>query len=382
MDIYMLLSSGESVVIKREKNGDIVLNYSSGIKRCIAHDFSDDFDAVCDTNGAIHFFGVNSSGYLCHICAQGESLHTNAILGSRGNGNKICSVRVLRINSKLHLFYCLCGKERLLVHHVTELGDYGIEPSVIDRIGKKCVYDVAKDSGDNVYIVYTSDDEGLKFSKYTYNRKEHSVPSAVSPYDAVRISALCFDGRLFASFVASDRGRYNVYLADILGGNCVTCAVNVRPDSLISLVNNYDTMCMQWLENQMCFSVDCLPSLDISKVKILGKAGGMIRDGGCNTYTQSQALAVSQSSKPFIEVKSIPKNPEPRYEVEELASRYMDVLSRPHIMENDFKNDLMMIEASLERLINLIENALEKSVIIPKDEYNIEDIKEEESADE
>ncbi len=381
MDIYMLPGSGKSVVVKRDKNGDILID-SSGSKRCIAHDFSDDFDAVCDTRGAIHVFGVNGLGYLCHVCADGESLHTNVILESRGNGNRICSVRVLRINSKLHLFYCLCGRERLLVHQVTELGDYEIKPSVIDRIGKKCVYDVAKDSEDNVYIVYTSDDAGLKVSKYIYNRKEHSAPVSAVGYDALRISALCFGGMLFAAFVASDRGRNNVYLADLFGGSCVTCAVNVRPDSLISLINNEDAMCMQWVENQMCFSVDCLRSLDISRVKTLGKSIGMIRNGSCNTYMESRMLAVSQSGKPFIAVKSLPKNPEPRYEVEELASRYMDVLSKPHIMENDFKNDLMMIEASLEKLIRLIENALEKSVIMPKEEYNIEDIKEEESADE
>ncbi len=381
-DIYMLLDSGRSVWVKRDKNGDIVLIDSLGSKRYIAHGFSDDFDAVCNPNGAIHVFGINGSGYLCHICADGERLHTNVILESRGNGNKICSVRVLRINSKLHLFYCLCGKERLLVHHVTELGDYEIKPTVIDRIGKKCVYDVAKDSEDNVYIVYASDDAGLKYSKYIYNRKEHSAPATASHYDAVRISALCFGGMLFASFVASDRGRNNIYLADLFGVNCVTCAVNVRPDSLISLMNNEDTMCIQWVENQMCFSVDCMPSLDISKVKILGKSIGMIRNGSCNTYLESQMLAVSQSGKPFVAVRTILKKSEPRYEVEEIASRYMDVLSKPHIMENDFKYDLMMIEASLEKLIKLIENALEKSVIMPKEEYNIEDIKEEESADE
>lgn len=382
MDIYMLLNSGISAEVKREKNGDIVIAYSSGSKRRIAQAFSDDFDAVCEPNGAVHIFGINSEGYLCHIYADGDNVHTNIILESRGNGNKICSVRVIKINSKFHLFYCLCAKERLLVHQVAENGDYVIRPTVIDRIGKKCVYDVICDSEDNIYIVYTSEDAGLKTTKYIYNRKEYTPPVSVIMHDAVRISAIFFDGKLFASFVASDRGRYNIYLLDCFDGNCVTCAVNVRADSKITLINNGDAMCIEWVENQMCFSVDCLSSLDITRPKILGKSKGMIRDGSFNTYTRSRMLAVSQSGRAFVPIKTIPQNPEPRFEVEELASRYMDVLSRPHNMENDFKNDLMMIEASLEKLIKLIESALEKSVIISKEEYNVDDIKEEESTDE
>ena len=348
----------------------------------MASGYTEDFDAILCPDGDIHIFAVNTMGSLCHIAVSKEKVYTNVLLETKGDGKKICRIRVVRINSKFHLFYCLVGTERLLIHQIASFNDYSIKPYVIDRIGKKCIYDIAIDDEDNIHTVYTSDNGKIKHVGYIYARKSHAAPTELADYEAGEIRCIVSGGVLYTAFTAPSGGRTNIYVHSLTNGMCTTVTVNVKRSTQLAIIGREDGICIGWTENGMFFTVDAARTLVVSRVNIVGKCMGLTRYGVCNCKDSYCTSGISQSGLPYENFEEW-KEDKPRYkgyEAEKYAQKYKELLMKQK--ENDFKNDLLMIEASLERLINLIENALEKSVITPKEEYNIEVKKEEDISDE
>ncbi len=361
--------------ITRTNSGELVLSRDDGQKTVLFKNMTGDFDAHTEGDGSVDIFGVSSDSNLVHIRYSGEEVMAYTVLESKSKESRICSVRVYKINGRFHLFYCINHTDRLLVHHVVDRSDYAKEPMVIDRIGEKNLYDIAKDEDNNIYILYSSNDTLLK-RKYTYSTKTYSQPETVAEYEIYSLSALCHGGRLYGAFTAADKGRVSVFVCDTEDRNFAEVGVKVHVRTEVSLVPDADGIFVQWVENSMCFGVPCSVSLDKERVKILGRSPGLARPKFIGGEVLVSKAAINLSRQLFCrqeDITVVSKAPQLEpvgQEVDMLSRKYIEVLSRKNDLV-DFERELTRIEASLERLVMLVESALERTSVSIDTENNI-----------
>lgn len=382
-DILVLKNGEKNRNIIYRPSGEIILSCDDSEEICLCRGVTDDFDACTDYGGMIDIFAVNTGGGLYHINYSSKGVLVNTVLESRGD-SKICSVRVLRINSKIHLFYCLDRAERLLVHQAVELGNYTLEPQIVARIGRKYIFAAAKDEGDNIHVIYSSDKNKLEGRTYVYSTKTYTPPEVIADYDARSLSAVCAGDACYIAFTALQKGRNTVFVCDSQSKELAVAGVHVSMRSEAAIYFDGDKLKTEWIENSMCFGADCTTKLVRGRVSAKGRSKGMIKVRLCDSRFEACYMASNVSGLPFVNPLSFavtenrqndfaPKG----YEVDRLSQKYIEVLSRKDEPARDFKEDLMMIEASLERLIQLVERALSNSVNNEKEEYNIQEISEE-----
>jgi len=383
-DILVMKNGEKNRSVVYIPSGELMLRCESSDDICLCRDISDDFDACVDVNGVIDVFAVNTKGNLCHIRYSGGRIIQNTVMESREAGNRICSVRVIKINNKMHLFYCLSCSERLLVHHIVDFNDYKMEPEVIDRIGKKYVYDVVADEMSNIHIIYSSNNGKILKRTYIYKNKSHTPPEFVADYEARSMGLVCIEDEQYAVFTALKKGHNTVFVCNVLKRDIAVAGVHVHMRTQTSIFPDGEEIIIEWIENAMCFSVRCSKELNLGRVSARGRSDGMIKVRLCEPSILINHMAKNTSGIPFTNPRSfalkekttnefLPKG----YEVDMMSKKYLEVLSGKNEFASDFKEDLMMIEASLERLVLLVERALERSVNNEKVEYNEEEISKE-----
>ncbi|MBQ8588125.1 MAG: hypothetical protein IJ454_01905 [Clostridia bacterium] len=328
---------------------------------------TNDFDVFIDDGGVIDIFAVLQSGGLSHIRLGLGQVTGSPVLENRSSDSRVCCVRVMKINSRFHLFYCLDCSDRLLVHQVIDGGDYSMEPKVIDRIGKRYVYDVFCDADGNIHILYTTDEGYMALRSYIYSEKSYTPPKRIADYDARSLAVTLYGGRLYAAFAAVEKGHNAVFACDVSSGRCIAVSRRVHMRTEVCIFPLEECMCVQWVENGMCFGTELRSSMEHSKVMSIGKSRGMLRPVVCRGLLQVSRLPSTTSGQLFANAEGAMKCREESYdmhpkgyEVDAMAQRYMEVLSKGNEFPHDFKEDLMRIEASLERLVMLAEKAMEE----------------------
>ncbi len=328
---------------------------------------TDDFDIFTDDGGAIDIFAVLQSGGLSHIRHSLGQVSGGPVLENRSSDSRVCCVRVMKINSRFHLFYCLDCSDRLLVHQVIDGGDYSMEPKVIDRIGKRCIYDAFCDDDGNIHILYITDEGYMALRSYIYSQKSYTSPKKIADYDARSLAVTLYGGRLYAAFAAVEKGHNAIFACDVSSGRCIAVSRRVHMRTEVCIYPLEDCMCVQWVENGMCFGTELSSGMEHTRVISVGKSKGMLRPKVCRGLLQVSRLPATTSGQLFANAASTLRcreesyDMQPKgYEADAMAQRYMEVLSKGNEFTHDFKDDLMRIEASLERLVMLAEKAMEE----------------------
>ncbi len=369
---------------KGEKNGYITLDNSKclvlrrydGEKTELIKDMTNEFDVYADDDGTLDIFGVNTSGNLLHIRHSNEDTTVYTVLENRSAEGRISAVRVFKIYGRYHLLYCINHTERLLVHHIAGYGDYSMEPEIIDRIGKNNLFDAVCDEDKNIHVVYAADDALLK-RRYNYSTKTFSNPQTLVSAEVRSVGVLLFKGRLYSAFAALDKGHNSVFIYSDEAGTRTEVGIKVHMDTKVALVPNGDKLCVQWVENSMCFGVSCDEDLVKERVKIFGRTKGLARPKAIGGDVRATMTALDLSQRPFFNVEDMTvmhEKPRTQYtgqEVDMLSRKYIEVLSR----KNDFVDldrELTRIEAALERLVMLAEKAIEEIKGTSNNEKNSE----------
>lgn len=375
-DILIVQKGVKNRYISLKPAGELVMRIDGHHDEVIGSDIAGSFDACIDENGILNVFTASSKGTLLHFRKLKDRWQGNVVLESKSRENKIKNIRVLRINSKFHLFYCVDYSERLLVHHIAEDGDYSMQPEVIDYIGRRFVYDIAPDHSGNLHILYTGDGT-LMHRMYKYSAKSYTPPQKVTESDILCISSVCTGDTLYTAYISSERGGRALNLCDTASGRIRAVATGIQPRSECSVYGYENSLKVQWLENSMAFEARATPELEISKPSALGKCSGMYRlklKGASNT---ADRCLCNLHGEPFdMRLKEIPmeKNQfKPKgYEVDDLSQKYIDVLKAKadEIRERDFKESMARIEASLGKLVSIAEKILVNGNNTDCSEYN------------
>lgn len=362
--------------------GELVFEKNSGAQ-VLCSGVTDDFDLCVNADGGFDVFVVSKKGALWHIKVSEDDIHTGIVLENKTGQTRIRGVRVFALNYRFHVFYCLDRSEKLVVHHIVQDDDYHLTPEVIDSIGDRCIYDVALTDTSDIVIIYQSKENNLVMRRFVYSSKSYLAPRKVAERDVRSLCLLCTEDRVFASYVSRDEGRYSAFVCDVSNGSETVAAKVVSPRSQPVLYSLDGNLCVQWTENSMCFEVQCGYDMDSVSISNLGKSAGVARirtfDGICHCdranlepsgkfFRNSELIIYPKANEGFM-----PSG----HSVDELSRRYIEVLGKKNEFE-DFAIRLDSMEETLQRLVSLVQRALEDKV--NDNEYNKEDnIKEEQN---
>ena len=364
MDVLILKKGDKSSYVSVTNTGELILNYDDEHKVILKNNMTNDFDVFSEGNEKIDIFGVDDQSNLVHVIADGENVNSEIVLESRSTESRLSNVRVIKINGRFHLFYCVSHTQRLLVHHI--IGEQPLEPKAIAVIGKSMAYDAVKDEDNNIHFVYSSDDNALCSQKYIYNSKTYGPKEKIAQYDAHSVSVLYFKDKLYCAFTAPDKGRISVFLCDANQKKIAEVGVKVHVRTEVAIIPQDNNIVVEWAENSMSFAVPCNENLEKGRVKIQGRTHGIARIRAQGAETIAQKASLSLSRKLFCDEHKIIRTPkksefEPQgQEVDLLSRKYMEVLSRKNNFV-DFEKEFMRIEAALERLVMLVERAVNES---------------------
>lgn len=362
MDVIITKKGDKSRYITVNSSGLLICEHEDGIKQELSENMTKEFDVYAEDDGSFDVFGVSADGNLLHIRNADGNTTVHTVLRNKSDKGSISSVRVFKIYGRYHLFYCINHSERLLVHHIAGYGDYTMEPEVVDRIGEELLYDIVCDEDKNMYVIYSGENALLK-RKYTYGSKSFSDPYTISDIRVRSVSGVYFNDKLYVAYTTQDKGRYCVFLKDTDSGYQTEIGIKVHSDTKVALIIQNGNLCVEWVENSMCFATVCTADLVKERVKILGRTRGLARLKAVGGDSLVSAVAMNLSAKPYGNIDDmITMHPKPQFEysgqqVDMLSRKYMEVLSRKNDFV-DFGAELTRIESALERLVMLAESVI------------------------
>ena len=362
MDVIITKKGDKSCYITVNSSGLLICEHEDGIKQELSENMTNEFDVYAEDDGSFDVFGVSADGNLLHIRNADGNTTVHTVLQNKSDKGKITSVRVFKIYGRYHLFYCINHSERLLVHHIAGYGDYTMEPEVVDRIDEEFLYDIVCDEDKNMYVIYSGENALLK-RKYTYGSKSFSDPYTISDIRVRSVSGVYFNDKLYVAYTTQDKGRYCVFLKDTDSGYQTEIGIKVHSDTKVALIIQNGNLCVEWVENSMCFATVCTADLVKERVKILGRTRGLARLKAVGGDSLVSAVAMNLSAKPYGNIDDmITMHPKPQFEysgqqVDMLSRKYMEVLSRKNDFV-DFGAELTRIESALERLVMLAESVI------------------------
>ncbi len=364
MDILIMKKGEKNRYITLNNSKELVLSQPNGQREVLYKDMTDDFDLYAWDNGDLDIFGINSNSALIHIRFSNGALASQTILEPKSDKGRISNVKVHKIGSKYHLFYCINLTDTLLVHQVAEGGDFTAEPKVVARIGDDGIYDTAVDELGNIHILYA--EGGTLYNlRYTYNTKSYTNPNRAADCNILSLCAMHFGGKLYCAYVSGDKRENTVALLCVTDGLLREITLRVNSHTQVALVPLEQKICVEWVENSMAFMMLVDENFERGKVRILGRSPGLVRPKSQGGDVIVSKASINLAKQLFCSLDEITKKaPKPQLrpkgqEVDELSRKYIEVLSRRDSFV-DFEREFTRIEASLERLVQLVESALGK----------------------
>ena len=332
----------------------------SGIVK-LAENTEDDFDLCAYPGGKMDVFAASKDGSLMHITYSEGDVNTKVMLKSRSGGSRVCCIRVLIVNSHIHLFYCIRRSENILVHQIFHNGTVS-EPQVVDRISDRMIYGVCADDEYNLHIVYTDQTGKTKYTKYSNLSKSRVASDVITQAEVRSVSVIANDDGVFGAFTVSENSGASIYVSKVTEDKFLCAVKRVSVNTKTFLVPDDDGFIVKWSENSMCFGVRCTYNMEISGVSIFGKSGDAVRLRSEQGTVYTDTVLCTPSGK-ITDIEKIYRRPsavtsKPKgFEVEEMSRKYSGDFGT-NIKGEQLLSEIARLEASLEIIAVLLEKSL------------------------
>lgn len=269
---------------------------------------SRDFDAVAENNGMISVMAVATNGTLLYFRYVLGKWEKQIVLDCKSDSKKINNIKLIKLNGRIHAFYCIEYDEKmLLVHHISQNENFYTKPAVIDYINMRCIYHISVDYSFNIHIVYVDEDLQIKYKTFINSAKDYS-DNKVNCDDKVRIiNTVFFQNYLYCVYLSKERD-YNVI-------NCLNLSIDEKRTlgfavgvlSEPCIFSNENTLYIQWRENGYAF--ECSAGIDFKFTKpfSLGCSENTLKLRSCANETVAfvDKCAANVYRRPFPSAKNI-----------------------------------------------------------------------------
>ncbi len=340
--------------------GELMLVTDSG-KIKLAENTEDDFDLCAYPGGKMDIFAASKDGSLMHISYSEGEVNTKVMLKSRSGDSRVCCIKVLNVNSHIHLFYCIRRSENILVHQIFHVGTVS-EPQVIDRVSEKMIYSVCADDEYNLHIIYTDQAGTTKYTKYKNSSKSRISSVVITQTDVRSVSIIANDEGIYGAFTLWESSGASIYVSNVTEGKFLCAVKRVGTHTKTFLVPDDSGFVVKWSENSMCFGVRCTYNMEISGVMIFGKSGDAVKLR-CERGIVCADTALCTPSGKIADIEKLYQSPraaipKPKgFEAEEMSRKYLgqfDVSTKGEQLMGEFAR----LEASLEKIAVLLEKSL------------------------
>lgn len=378
IDTLILGITDKNKIISRNSYGELALKCRGFPDEVIEKKITEEFDVYVGEKGRLDIFCTTEEGALIHLNNYAGMWQRQKVLERKNENSRIINLRVVKINSSFHLFYCIDSKEKLLVHHVMHEDGNSLNPRVADYVGKKFIYDVCRDESGNIHILYVVDDV-LMYKTYLYTSKSYSPARRICSRTMSYVKLVLWNDVPYAVIKVIENGKGKICVCNIPTGKVRTAVALTGANAEVSAHTDGNRLCIHWLEASSAFEVSCDSELKFEKASSLGRSSGLYRLRAPLGRQKADTCLCNLYRDPFdinIREYDLPENPEskPRgYQVDEMARKYADVLKAKafELQNKNFTESLARIEASLNRLIVAVERSFPNNSI--QNSNNIEE---------
>lgn len=305
-------------IIVSEKNAkDKIFSVNSNELTVVTHggkpeilckNVSSDFDVVAENGGAVSVMIVSLNGSLIYLRYVLGEWKKYTVLDSRGGGKRINGVKLVKLNGRIHAFYCIEYERRMmLVHHISEGNEFVREPYVIDYISLRCSYDVCVDDSMNIHIVYADEDSHIKYVTFSNSQKNY-LSSEVGCDDEIRsVNCVFCGGFLYAAYLSRERDYNVINCIKIAEGEKHTVGFGVDALSEPCIFSSGGEICIEWCEKGYAFECSADKNFRFSKPFSLGRSDGILKIRSFENEAVSviDKCAGNMSKKPFSSAKAV-----------------------------------------------------------------------------
>ncbi len=301
-DVLILGKNQDKTVITVNSESELIYIPANGRSEIIYKNMSTDFDVAVEEDKTIDVLAVTLSGTLVFLCYAENNWKIRTILDSRGDEKRINAVRLLKINSLIHIFYCISYEERMmLVHQISGEKSFDQKPQIIDYVDSRCVYDVCADDEMNIHIVYETEDMKLRCLRFLNSQKKHTKPADICEGDIRCINAVVYDHTLFAAYLSRER-EYNV-INTVRADTSEKCAVGFGVDAISEpcIFSDGVKLYIQWCERGNSFECSSDEGFSFNRPYCAGMDAHIVRlksSQSCNLIGIGKCLWVKGSLTP------------------------------------------------------------------------------------
>lgn len=265
-DVLVLGKNQDRAVITVNSENELIYTSKKGGTEVVCKNVSGDFDVTTEEDKTIDVLAVTLSGTLMLFCFSENNWKSRTVLTGRSDEKRINAVRIFKINSLIHIFYCISYEGRMmLVHQISAEKAFEQKPQIIDYIDIRCVYDVCADDELNLHILYEDENMLLRSVCFLNSQKNYTKPTDICEGDIRCINTVFYDDTVFAAYLSRER-EYNV-ISTVRADTSERHAVGFGVDAISEpcIFSDGSKLYIQWCERGNSF--ECFTDKDFSFTK-------------------------------------------------------------------------------------------------------------------
>lgn len=193
-------------VLSVNSSNELVYGEKNKKPEIVCKNLSLDFDAVAEEDGSVTAAAVTLNGSLLILRMNDGKWKKHTIFDSRSGTKKISSLKMLKINSCLHVFYCIFHDgAMMLTHHIFDGNGNFFNPQVVAYVGLRCAYAVCADDCGNIHILYADEQNRLKYTMFVNSQKRYAAKDCAEEKDVRSVNCVFADDSVFAVCLSHER---------------------------------------------------------------------------------------------------------------------------------------------------------------------------------
>lgn len=241
-----------------DENKRLILKSGEVLKSVMENSIGD-FDGVFNSSGIFYIAAANSEGGIDCLVFDGENTRQIPVVSGKSGVSQISGIRILCINNRFSLWYCLeYESDLLLVNQFFDSQGKADAPFAVDRLsGRKC-FSVCCDADFNTNVFYKDKDGRSRYLKYCWNQKkfEAGTDGLFGYDDVVSISSVCDEDKIHLVFVARRSDYYGVYYKNTESAQETVLGFGVGAGCSTAVCSDGGSVRVYWTDNYE--SCECL----------------------------------------------------------------------------------------------------------------------------
>lgn len=232
-------------------DGRLICTYNDGSESIILNDISNEFDAICESGGNLHFVLQGMDGELIYLNREDGTWKKYGIFKSRNRLKKIHGLRLRKSGETLCAFYIMeHGGNQLMVKHRFRTGNLYEEPEVLGIADARRDFCICQDQSMNFHVFFKNS-EGVHCEKILggdFKLRETGTYKAEGETLSLRCAA--FKDKIYAVYTVPRKNSTALVLSNTQNDcNEKIITFGISRSCIPQIIIYNEKIIVQWEEN-------------------------------------------------------------------------------------------------------------------------------------